>query len=58
MEPVAACPTVPAADQEEAMLKALRFVRTWFLVSVPVGLFIGKFIRAGKGHPPHDRPRR
>ena len=35
------------------MLKALRFLRTWFLVSIPLGLFVGRFIKAGKG-PPHQ----
>ena len=30
-------------------MKALRFLRTWFLVSIPLGLFVGKFIKAGKG---------
>jgi hypothetical protein len=38
------------------MLKALRFLRAWFLMSIPLGLFIGRFIKAGKG-PPHDRDR-
>lgn len=32
-------------------MKALRILRTWFLVSVPVGLFVGRFIKAGKGPP-------
>ncbi|GJE10640.1 hypothetical protein FOHLNKBM_1677 [Methylobacterium longum] len=40
------------------MHKAFRFVRTWFLISLPVGLFIGKFIRAGKGSASRDEPRR
>lgn len=39
------------------MLKALRFLRAWFLRSIPLGLFIGRFIKAGKG-PPRDRDRR
>ncbi len=30
-------------------MKAVRFLRTWFLLSVPLGLFIGRFIKAGKG---------
>lgn len=38
------------------MLKVLRFLRTWFLVSIPLGLFIGRFIKAGKG-PPHHKDR-
>jgi hypothetical protein len=29
--------------------KLLRFLRTWFLVSIPFGLLVGRFIRAGKG---------
>ncbi|MDP4004430.1 hypothetical protein [Methylobacterium sp. NEAU K] len=31
------------------MSKSLRFLRNWFLLSIPVGLFVGKFIKAGKG---------
>ena len=39
-------------------MKALRFLRTWFLVSVPLGLVVGKFIKAGKGPPTRgDEPR-
>lgn len=39
-------------------MKALRVLRTWFLVSVPLGLFVGRFIKAGKGPPirGEDRP--
>jgi hypothetical protein len=33
-------------------MKALRFLRTWFLLSIPLGVFVGKFINAGKGPPP------
>lgn len=40
------------------MLRTLRFVRMWFLISVPLGLLVGKFIQAGKGPPPGDEPRR
>lgn len=36
------------------MLKVLRFLRTWFLLSIPVGVFVGKFIKAGKGLPLRD----
>ncbi|SDN14296.1 hypothetical protein SAMN05216360_10630 [Methylobacterium phyllostachyos] len=32
-------------------MKVLRVLRTWFLVSIPLGLLIGKFIKAGKGPP-------
>jgi hypothetical protein len=40
------------------MLKALRFLRTWFLMSIPLGLFVGKFIKAGKGPSLPDNERR
>lgn len=40
------------------MLKALRFLRTWFLMSIPLGLFVGRFIKVGKGPPARDRDRR
>lgn len=30
-------------------MNAFRFLRTWFLVSVPLGLLVGRFIKAGKG---------
>ncbi len=32
-------------------MKALRFLRGWFLVSIPLGLVVGRFIKAGKGPP-------
>jgi len=32
-------------------MKALRILRVWFLVSVPLGLIVGRFIKAGKGPP-------
>ncbi|GJE12581.1 hypothetical protein FOHLNKBM_3631 [Methylobacterium longum] len=40
------------------MLKVLRFLRGWFLISIPLGLFIGRFIKVGKGPPPRDEDRR
>lgn len=40
------------------MLKALRFLRTWFLMSIPLGLVVGRFIKAGKGAPARDSERR
>jgi hypothetical protein len=40
------------------MLKAMRFLRSWFLMSIPLGLFVGRFIKAGKGLPLRDRDRR
>jgi hypothetical protein len=45
-------------NRERHVSKALRFLRTWFLVSIPVGLFVGKFIKAGKGPVPRDDARR
>ncbi|WP_281408650.1 MULTISPECIES: hypothetical protein [unclassified Methylobacterium] len=40
------------------MSKSLRFLRNWFLLSIPVGLFVGRFIKAGKGPPmPKDERR-
>lgn len=40
------------------MSKSLRFLRNWFLLSIPVGLFVGRFIKAGKGPPlPKDESR-
>jgi len=36
-------------------MTALRFLRTWFLVSIPLGLLIGRFIKAGEGPPREDR---
>ena len=39
-------------------MKALRFLRGWFLLSIPLGLFVGRFIKAGKGPPlPADERR-
>ncbi|WP_280141627.1 hypothetical protein [Methylobacterium sp. Leaf361] len=40
------------------MGKVLRFVRGWLLVSIPVGIAVGKFIKAGKGPPMRDDERR
>ncbi|CAA2155557.1 MULTISPECIES: hypothetical protein [Methylobacterium] len=40
------------------MSKPLRFLRNWFLLSIPVGLFVGRFIKAGKGPPLRDDERR
>jgi len=39
-------------------MKVARILKTWFLVSIPLGLFVGKFIKAGKGLPTRsdDRP--
>jgi len=48
----------PAAVREWAMVKVLRFVRGWLLLSVPVGIAAGKFIKAGKGPPLRDEDRR
>lgn len=36
-------------------MNTLRFLRTWFLVSIPLGLLIGRFIKAGKGPQREDR---
>lgn len=33
------------------MRKLLRFLGVWFLVSIPAALFIGRFIKVGKGPP-------
>jgi hypothetical protein len=35
-------------------MKALRFLRTWSLLSIPLGLFVAQFIKAGKGPPIRD----
>lgn len=35
------------------MLKALRFLLSWLVMSIPLGLFVDRFIKAGKG-PPRD----
>ncbi|GJE42830.1 hypothetical protein [Methylobacterium soli] len=36
-----------------------RFLRNWFLLSIPVGILIGRFIEAGKGSSsPDPRPDR
>ncbi|GJE51173.1 hypothetical protein GOFOIKOB_4228 [Methylobacterium tardum] len=40
------------------MLKVLRFVRVWFLASIPAALFIGRFIEVGKGPSLRDDDRR
>ena len=40
------------------MLKVLRFLRGWFLLSIPVGLFVGRYMKAGKGPPLKDDERR
>lgn len=32
-------------------MKALRFLRTWSLVSIPLGLLVAQFMKAGKGPP-------
>ncbi len=39
-------------------MKVLRFLRAWFLMSVPLGLLVGKIMKAGKGPPARggDRP--
>ncbi|GJE52544.1 hypothetical protein GOFOIKOB_5617 [Methylobacterium tardum] len=39
------------------MLKVLRFLRNWLLLSIPIGLFVGRFIKAGKGPPLRDEHR-
>lgn len=39
------------------MSKALRFLRNWLLLSVPFGIFVGKFIKAGRGPNPQDPTR-
>ena len=39
------------------MPTALRFLRNWLLLSIPFGVFVGKFIKAGRGSEPED-PRR
>ncbi len=33
-------------------MKAVRFLRIWFLASIPLGLLVGRFIKAGEGPPP------
>jgi hypothetical protein len=40
------------------MLKVVRVLRTWFVLSLPLGLFVGRFIRAGKGPRLRDDERR
>lgn len=35
-------------------MRALRFLKTWTLVSIPLGLFVAQFIKAGKGPPLRD----
>jgi hypothetical protein len=32
-------------------MKVLRFLRMWFLVSIPLGMVIGRFLKAGEGSP-------
>jgi hypothetical protein len=39
-------------------MKALRFLRIWLLISIPLGLSVGRFIKVGKGPPsPGKGPR-
>ncbi|AIQ93961.1 protein of unassigned function [Methylobacterium oryzae CBMB20] len=39
-------------------MKALRFLRIWLLISIPLGLLVGRFIKVGKGPPsPGKGPR-
>jgi hypothetical protein len=40
--------------EESRTMKALRFLRTWSLLSIPLGLFVAQFIKAGKGPPIRD----
>lgn len=43
---------------EGRVLRLLRFLRDWFLLSIPVGIFVGKFIKAGRGPDLPDDDRR
>jgi hypothetical protein len=54
----AVCSVDPAVIRERSMLKVLRFLRNWSLLSIPLGLFIGRFIKVGKGPPLRDEDRR
>jgi hypothetical protein len=40
------------------MLKVLRILRAWLVLSIPLGLLVGRFIRAGKGPRLRDDERR